>query len=130
MNSKTELFNSINEIAQQERDKMEYQSWPECWQISTQIRDALIGGVSGLSAANVNLAEYRINGLYRHYAVKIAVDINNGYTTVLVDGSFDQFATETDTPINICRRAEIDPITVVTPIESYVFHENKTNKYR
>lgn len=126
MPDKTDLLERIKEIAQHERDDMEYTSWPECWQISTRIRDALIGKSAVLTTSDVDRVEYRINGKYGHYAVKVSTQADNERISAIIDGSFDQFAIETDTPVNICKQTEIDPITVVTPAESYVFHQDRT----
>lgn len=126
MTNKTDLLDEFEEIARQERDTMEYTSWPDCWKISTRIHDALLNKSPVLTVSDIDIVEYKINGTYTHYAIKITTQTANEQVTAIIDGSFDQFAIETDTPINICKQSEINPITVVTPAESYVFHQDRT----
>lgn len=119
---------TLREIAQSCRefyvtDKIE---WPDCATVSQDIIDELYKNYSDEFSSVVGV-EYQINHEYHHYAVQIEEMLTN--SSVIVDASFSQFANEADTPISVAPISELDPVSVVSPAGSYIFHNHKTNEF-
>jgi hypothetical protein len=120
------LRTELRQIAETQRREADYTTWPDCWTISEQIRDAVIANIPVLTSKHVTIEEYLINGTYGHYTVTVSITLPDGTFSCVIDASFDQFATDTDTPINIAPNEELDNILTVSPAEQYVFHNEKT----
>jgi hypothetical protein len=96
--------------------------WPECFEVSERIRDLLYKDLE-IEHKNTKIIELQINDEYGHYVVKIDSTVLG--ETMIVDGSFKQFANETDTPYGICPIDRIEPVVIV-PKKEYVFIEWET----
>jgi hypothetical protein len=111
-------------VAEEQRKEMTFEMWPHCYDISREIADSLITDVDGITADKINLVKYNISygSRYDHYALEIKRVDDESY---ILDASFDQFATETGTPVNLCSKSEIDSIVMVSPPNSYIFHKDR-----
>lgn len=120
------LRTELRQIAEAQRREMNYTTWPDCWTISERIRDTAIANIPALTSEHVTIEEYLINGTYGHYAVNVSITLPDGAFSSVIDASFNQFATETDTPINIAPNNELTNIIITSPSEQYIFHGDKT----
>lgn len=118
---------TVREIAENERGfyVTEPREWPDCATVSQDIIDTLEKHHSD-TYTSIHGIEFQINGEYYHYAVEIRDTVNN--ESMIVDASFSQFAMESDTPISLAPISDINPITITSPAEAYIFYENKTNE--
>lgn len=101
--------------------------WPDCYRTSDEVvnaLDKLLFEKDCYDVVSRTIAEYVINGEYKHYVVEVC-DSKTGGTKV-IDSTFTQFAYETDTPLGVATLDEIADVVVV-PMEEYVFFEWKTN---
>lgn len=93
--------------------------WPDCFDISHAIRERLESEFD-VSSSAMHVQKYNLNGRLdmHHYALMIEAEVAG--TDMIVDASFDQFAGETDVPVDIAPQSEIAEV-VVAPANRYIF---------
>ena len=92
--------------------------WPDCFDVAEAIRQRL-ATEHDIDTEAMETQEYQLAGGYRHYALVLNPSVLG--ESAVVDASFDQFATEADTPIDIAPRDEIADIVIATPRNRYLF---------
>lgn len=93
-------------------------SWPDCFDVSEAIRTRLLEEYD-IDEAAVEVREFYPADGFRHYALILENSIAG--ESLVLDASFDQFATETETPVNLAPAAEISNIVIVSPKQRYLF---------
>lgn len=119
---------SLRDIAQNEREFYVTQDieWPDCATVTQDIIEE-IREHHCQEITHVVGSEFQINGKYYHYAAEITDEKSN--STAIIDASFSQFATEADTPISIGSIQNMNPVTITSPAESYIFYNEKTSEH-
>ncbi len=109
----------IESIAEEQREEMQPASegWPDCFDISRELAKIL---PERIDAIDVRIVRFNISG-FEHYAVEVGLGLATD--TILVDATFDQFATETDTPFQIHPRSDIESVITVKPAQRYIFSD-------
>lgn len=96
-----------------------YLEWPDCYDISVSIKRTLQDDFE-VSTDNIRIKEYILQGGLHHYAVVVTPEVIG--ESAVIDASFDQFSSETDTALNIADSPEIEPVVVAVPKEKYIFN--------
>ena len=94
--------------------------WPDCWNISQDIIDRLVADLK-IPLSRISIIECYPTDGYEHYVVEVK---NPRRNDILVDGSYNQFSYESDTPVSVASADDIKPIVVAQPPEEYVFYKN------
>lgn len=117
----------VEQIAQQARDELLFEKWPHCFDISQEIADTLVGEINHVTKHHTQLVKYNIDcgRRYDHYTLELKRKDKN---SLLIDASFDQFANDTGTPVNIAPQSDIEPIVIVAPPEEYIFHQDRISR--
>lgn len=90
--------------------------WPDCYDISEDIKDALITE-HDINMEYLSLRECFPTAGYRHYVLEVSSMVTG--ESIVIDASFEQFDETTDTPVNAGRN--VDPVVVVSPAASYLY---------
>lgn len=107
----------IESIAEEQREEMQLtgEGWPDCFDISQELANIL---PERIDAIDVRMVRFNISE-FEHYAVEVELATD----AILVDATFDQFATETDTPFQIHPRSDIESVITVKPAQRYIFSD-------
>lgn len=111
---------TLKEIAEEVR--REYLSvsdvkmdWPDCFDVSLSVKRELVE--QGFDEERLEIRRYMLEGEVHHYA--LVVDFGEEGSFV-VDASFDQFAEETGTLIDVAPKEDISEVVVAVESQ-YVF---------
>lgn len=120
---------AAKEIGETERSKLVNTEleWPDCGTVTRNIIEQ-IRKHHDTQEMKIKATEFQINNEYYHYVTEI-IPTTTHTDPLLIDASFSQFATETDTPISINTIDVINPVCVVKPNTEYIFYPEKTNTY-
>lgn len=109
-------------IAEEENNKKSRDrsvKWPDCYDVSRSIQERLVKD-HDLDSDSVNIKEFA-EGDFRHYFLLLEAEAFGD--SCVVDASFRQFATDTDTKFNLANPEEIEDVSIVTPKHRYIFNE-------
>jgi hypothetical protein len=90
--------------------------WPDCYDVSLAVKRELVE--RGVDEGSLDIRRYMLEGEAHHYALVVEGDGE----LFVVDASFDQFANETGTLMDVAPMAEISEVVVVVKSQ-YVFSE-------
>jgi len=96
--------------------------WPNCHNAAARITQRLTNQY-GVDDQFVQVQEYMLPEEYGHYTVYLAPEVLG--TDMIIDASFEQFANETEAPIDIAPAHRIDSVVFVQPAQRYVFDKYK-----
>lgn len=113
----------MRDLALDERSKINFDGWPDCYEVSQNIQSIIETEYDSLRA---EIKEFRFDSGFRHYALTIR-DENTG-ESMIIDASYAQFAEETDVPIDMNKSDSISDVVIASPKQQYVFWRNLSLK--
>lgn len=114
----------IRTVAEQAREEViePDEDWPDCSDVSKKIRTDLLRryDIDDHLAKYIEIKKYVLPDEYHHYALYLPDEILGEET--IIDASYEQFSSDTDTPYNFSSGDDINNVIIV-PETRYVFSQ-------